>query len=70
MFSSGKNYPGLRLVDAQWGFGLAATIQEAITLRASYDTGLTKAIKDNKDLGFDGRIVHRNTINAGIAFAF
>ena len=70
MFSAGKNYPGLMLVDAQWGVGLAVSVQEAVSIRASYDTGLTKAIKDNKDLSFDDLIVHRNTLNLGVAFAF
>lgn len=70
MFSTGKTYPGLKPIEAQWGIGLAATIQDAVVIRAGFDTGLTKCIKDNKDLGFDDVIAHRNTIYFGVSFAF
>ena len=70
MFSSGKKYPGLMPVDAQWGFGIAATIQEAVVIQAGYDTGLTKGIKDNKDLSYADIIAHRDTYHVGVCFVF
>lgn len=70
MFSKGKTYPGLFPIEAQWGVGLAATIQEAFVLKVSYDTGLTKAVRDNNDLGFDDVKAHRNTVSVGAFFAF
>ena len=70
MLSSGKTYPGLMPVDAQWGFGIAATIQEAVVIQAGYDTGLTKAIKDNKDLSYADIIAHRDTYHVGVCFVF
>ena len=70
MFSAGKTYPGLMPVDAQWGFGLAVTIQEAVVIRAGYDTGLTNALKDNKDLSYEDVIAHRDTYHVGVSFVF
>ena len=63
-------HPGLMPVDAQWGFGLAVTIQEAVVIRAGYDTGLTNALKDNKDLSYEDVIAHRDTYHVGVSFVF
>ena len=70
MFSTGKTYPGLLPIEAQWGLGLAATIQEAIVLRVGYDTGLTNCIKDNSELGFSDVKAHRDSFNIGVGFVF
>lgn len=70
MFSTGKTYPGLKPIEAQWGVGLAATIQDAVILKVAYDTGLTKCIQDNKDLNYSDIIAHRNTISVGVNFVF
>ncbi len=73
MFSKGVTYPGLKGFDAQWGFGVSATIVDAVMLRAGYDLGLTKCIKDNSkdhvDPWSDFK-VNRNTFYVGIGFAF
>ncbi|MBP5218280.1 MAG: outer membrane beta-barrel protein [Bacteroidales bacterium] len=70
MFSTGLTYMGLRGPDAQWGFGLSAIIQDAIVLRAGYDLGITKCIKDSKALGYNDINVMRNTLYFGVGFAF
>ena len=70
MFSTGKTYPGLMPIEAQWGLGLAATIQEAVVLRAGYDTGLTNCIKNNNDLGFADIKAHRDAFYFGVSFVF
>lgn len=70
MFSTGKTYPGLRPIEAQWGVGLAATIQDAVIVRVGYDTGLTKCIRDNSELGFNDNKAHRDAFYVGVGFAF
>ena len=70
MFSAGKTYPGLKPFDAQWGFGLAFTLQDAIVIRGGYDIGITNCIKNNKDLSFDDLIIKRNTLTIGANFLF
>jgi hypothetical protein len=70
MFSKGETYMGLKLTDAQWGFGIAAMIQDAIQIRAGYDLGLTKCIKDNTGMGFDNLKAYRNTMYVGVGFSF
>ncbi|MBR3441237.1 MAG: PorT family protein [Bacteroidales bacterium] len=70
MFSAGKTYPGLRPFDAQWGFGLAFTLQDAIVIRGGYDIGITNCIKNNKDLSFDDLIIKRHTLTIGANFLF
>lgn len=70
MFSTGTTYMGLMRPDAQWGFGVAAIIQDAIVFRVGYDLGLTKCIKDNSALGYDDLGVMRNTFCFGVGFAF
>lgn len=72
MFSKGVTYPGLKTLDAQWGFGVSAVIVDAVMLRLGYDLGLTKCIKDNtKDHeGWSNLKVHRNTFYVGVGFAF
>ena len=70
MFSAGKTYPGIKPLDAQWGFGLGIAIAEAIELRGEYDLSLTNCLKDNKDLGFDDEIIRRNAFSVGIKFMF
>jgi hypothetical protein len=71
MFSKGVTYPGLKGLDAQWGLGASVVISEAIMIRAGYDLGLTKCIKNNtKEHGWDDLNVYRNTLYLGIGFAF
>lgn len=70
MFSTGVTYMGLMRPDAQWGFGISAIIQDAIVLRAGYDLGITKCIKDNSALGFNDLNVKRNSFCFGVGFAF
>lgn len=71
MFSKGATYPGLKGIDAQWGLGASVVISEAIMLRAGYDFGLTKCIKNNaKEHGWEDIKVYRNTFYFGIGFAF
>ena len=70
MYSTGATYMGIKPYDAQWGFGIAATIQDAIVFRLGYDLGLTKCIKDNTTLGYDDANVMRNTMYFGVGFAF
>ena len=70
MFSKGDTYPGLKPLDAQWGIGAAVTIQEAVVIRAGYDIGITKCIKDKSALGFKDVNAHRNTFYFGVGFAF
>ncbi len=72
MFSKGVTYPGLKGLDAQWGFGVSAVVVDAIMLRVGYDLGLTKCIKDNgKDHeAWSDLKVHRNTFYIGVGFAF
>ena len=70
LFSKGETYPGLKGLDAQWGIGVSATIVDAVMIRAGYDLGLTKCIKDYKDRGWDDLKVHRNTFYIGVGFAF
>lgn len=70
MFSTGSTYMGIKPVDAQWGFGVSAIIQDAIVFRAGYDLGLTKCIKDNKEHGYNDANVMRNTLYFGVGFAF
>lgn len=72
MFSKGITYPGLKGIDAQWGFGISAIVVDAVMLRAGYDLGLTKCVKNNtKDHeGWDNLKVHRNTFYIGVGFAF
>lgn len=65
MFSKGATYPGLKNFDAQWGFGIAATISQAVTFRAGYDLGLTKCWKKN-----DNEKVRHNDFHIGVGFAF
>ncbi len=73
MFSKGLTYPGLKRFDAQWGVGLVATIVDAISIRAGYDIGLSKCIKNDSknkpDLSEDLK-VYRNTFHVGIGFLF
>ncbi|MCQ2120005.1 MAG: porin family protein [Bacteroidales bacterium] len=70
MFSKGESYMGLKIGDAQWGFGLSAMLEDAIMIRGGYDFGLTKCIKDNTKVGFDNLKVFRNTIYFGVGFVF
>lgn len=73
MFSKGVTYPGLKGIDAQWGLGASAVIVDAVMLRAGYDFGLTKCIKDNgkdHDAAWSDLKVHRNTFYIGVGFAF
>ena len=72
MFSKGVTYPGLKGIDAQWGFGVSAVIVDAVMIRAGYDLGLTKCIKDNnkEHEGWDNLKVHRNTFYVGVGFVF
>ena len=70
MFSTGKTYPGLKPFDAQWGFGVAFSVAEAIILRGGYDICLTNCLRNNKELGFDNEIVRRNSFNIGVNFLF
>ncbi len=59
---------GFKNFDAQWGFGIVFTYADAVQLRAGYDLGLTKAIKNN-DWGSDLKI-RRNDFHIGIGFLF
>ncbi len=68
MFSKGETYPGLKGLDAQWGLGASVVISEAILLRAGYDFGLTKCIKNHNS--WDDIKVYRNTFSFGIGFIF
>ena len=70
MFSTGKTYPSLRPIEAQWGVGLAITIQDAAIIRAGYDTGLLRGIRDNKDLRYDDVQAHRDVFSIGLSFIF
>ena len=70
MFSTGKTYPSLRPIEAQWGVGRAITIQDAAIIRAGYDTGLLRGIRDNKDLGYDDVQAHRDVFSIGLSFIF
>lgn len=69
-FSTGQTYPSIRPLDAQWGVGAGITIADAIVLRGEYDFGITKCLKNNKDLGYDDEIAYRNTFNIGVSFLF
>lgn len=72
MFSKGVSYPALKNFDVQWGVGASLMIVEAIMVRAGYDFGLTKGIKNktkHTDWG-DNLDVRRNTLYVGIGFAF
>ena len=73
MFSKGETYPGIKGFDAQWGFGVSAVIVDAIMLRAGYDLGLTKCVKNNSkdhEVAWSDLKVNRNTFYVGIGFAF
>ena len=72
MFSKGETYPSLKNFDAQWGFGISAVIVEAIMLRAGYDLGLTKCIKNKtKHPEWENDLkAYRNTFYVGVGFAF
>lgn len=71
MFSKGISYPCLKNFDTQWGLGVSATIVDAIMLRAGYDFGLTKCIKNNTKHDWDKDLkIHRNTFYIGVGFAF
>ncbi len=70
MFSAGKTYPGIKPLDAQWGFGLAFTIQDAIVINGGYDLGITNCLKNNKDLGIQDEIARRNSFVVGVNFMF
>ena len=70
MFSTGKTYPGLKPVDAQWGFGLAVSVAEAIVLRGDYAISLTNCLRDNKELNFNDEIIRRNSFFLGVNFLF
>lgn len=69
-FSAGRTYPGIRPLDAQWGVGLGVTLADAIVIRGGYDFGLTKCLKNNKDLNLKDEIAYRNTLNIGVSFLF
>ena len=70
MFSTGKNYPAVRPYDAQWGFGLAFSVRDAILIRGGYDLGVTNSFKKNKDLNLEDRIANRNAFLVGLSFLF
>ncbi|MBR4756610.1 MAG: outer membrane beta-barrel protein [Bacteroidales bacterium] len=70
MFSAAKSYPGLMPIEAMWGLGLAVSLQDAVVIKGGYNNGLTKAIRDNKDLGMEDLITHKNSFYVGIGFAF
>ncbi len=70
MFSTGKTYPAIRPYEAQWGFGLAISIQDAILLKGGYDLGITNCLKNNKDLAFEDGIARRNAFLVGLSFLF
>ncbi|MBO5635308.1 MAG: PorT family protein [Bacteroidales bacterium] len=69
-FSTGNTYPSIRPIDAQWGVGLGITVADAVVIRGGYDFGLTKCLKDNKDIGYNDEIAYRNTLNIGVSFLF
>jgi len=69
-FSTGKTYPSIRPIDAQWGVGVGITIADAVVLRGGYDFGITKCLKDNKDLKYDDEMAYRNSFNIGVSFLF
>ena len=69
-FSTGNTYPAIRPYDAQWGVGLGVTIADAVILRGEYNFGITKCLKDNKDIGYNDEIAYRNTLNIGVSFLF
>ena len=69
-FSTGNTYPAIKPYDAQWGVGLGVTIADAIVLRGEYNFGITKCLKDNKDIGYNDEIAYRNTLNIGVSFLF
>ena len=69
-FSTGNTYPSIRPYDAQWGIGAGITVADAIVIRGGYDFGITKCLKDNKDIGYDDEIAYRNTFNIGVSFLF
>ena len=73
MFSKGETYPGIKGYDAQWGFGVRAVIVDAVMLRAGYDLGLTKCVKNNNKDHVDpwsDLKVNRNTFYVGVGFSF
>lgn len=71
MFSKGISYPCLKNFDTQWGLGVSATIVDAVMLRAGYDFGLTKCIKNNTKHDWDKDLkIYRNTFYVGVGFAF
>lgn len=73
MFSKGETYPGIKGYDAQWGFGVSAVIVDAVMLRAGYDLGLTKCVKNNSKDHVDAWSdlkVNRNTFYVGVGFSF
>ncbi|HBH08777.1 MAG TPA: hypothetical protein DDX40_05185 [Rikenellaceae bacterium] len=72
MFSKGVTFPSLKNLDVQWGLGVSATIVDAVMLRAGYDFGLTKCVKDNTkhESWANDLKVHRNSFYIGVGFAF
>ena len=70
MFSTGKTYPGLKPIDAQWGFGLSVALAEAVALRGEYNISLTNCLRDNKEFNFDDEIIRRNSFSIGVSFMF
>ncbi len=66
----GETYPGLKPIDAQWGFGLAVALAEAVAIRGEYNISLTNCLRDNKKLGFDDEIIRRNSFSVGVSFMF
>lgn len=70
MFSPGKTYPGIRPYEAQWGFGIAVAVQDAILIRGGYDLGVTNCVKNNKDLSLEDEVVRRNAFFVGVSFLF
>lgn len=70
MFSTGKTYPGLKPIDAQWGFGLAVALAEAVAIRGEYNISLTNCLRDNKEFNFDDEIIRRNSFSVGVSFMF
>lgn len=63
-----KKLLAFKNLDAQWGFGAVLTFADAVQLRAGYDFGLTKAIKN----GVSGTNlkVRRNDFHIGVGFIF
>ena len=64
------NYPGLKPIDAQWGFGLSVALAEAVALRGEYNISLTNCLRDNKEFNFDDEIIRRNSFSIGVSFMF